>query len=89
MGVSGGSGDGGDGRSLSLVGGQAFDQGIDACACCLQAQTQQIALLRKSGDLIGEQSVGALQFLVAHQQTLAEQLVLRLDQALESDTKLL
>lgn len=54
-------------QSLSLIGGQALDQRIDARACRMEPGTQRIALLGERCDLLGELGIDALQFFMLGQ----------------------
>ena len=49
---------------------EAFEQGVDPGAGRAQARFERVALLGQGLHLLAEQGVGALQFLVAQQQTL-------------------
>src|SRR5438552_18218396 len=50
--------------------GQALEQRVDARAGGRQARLERIAFLREQVHLFGQQRVGALQLLVAHEQAL-------------------
>jgi hypothetical protein len=50
--------------------GQTVDQGINALAGGAQARLEQVALQGDLLDLLAEQGIGALEFFVAHEQTL-------------------
>jgi hypothetical protein len=50
--------------------GQALQQGIDAVAGRLQTALEGVSFLGDLGHLLGQQIIGALQFLMAQQQTL-------------------
>ena len=55
---------------VDVAGGQPLDQGVDAGTGRSQARAQVVPFGRDGGELLFEQGIGALQFLVAQQQPL-------------------
>ena len=55
-------------ENITVRAGQPFKQRIDPRARRVQAGLERVALVRQRGDLLRQQGVGPLQFLVANEQ---------------------